>query len=281
MGSSVYTGQLPLETALAAADIWGISVGEELSRLRLSDSSWVGRPPAAYAELHVEQGARLESDGIEIGVVEGTWAAYKADIAVHGVQTHTGPTPMAQRVDALYAAAKVIAAVREIALAEPNDRLHTSVAWMRVTPNSPNATPSLVELKVELRSRSAEVLSAARGSLERVVNETAEATAAQIVVGPWSERETRDFDPELVERVVAGVEQAGLSCRRMLTIAGHDAVVMNAVGVPTVLLFIPSHDGITHNAEEFTSEVDLENGVIALGEAVALLCHDVAVGTTR
>ncbi|GAB2550010.1 Zn-dependent hydrolase [Leucobacter ruminantium] len=272
MGSSVFAGVLSLDAALASSDTREVRVADELERLSLAGDAELAGRVAGYAELHVEQGPRLEEEGVDIGVVDGTWAAYKADVVARGVQTHTGPTPMAKRIDALYGAARAIAAVHELGLARTDGRLHTAVAWMRITPNSPNATPSAVEFKVELRGPDEELLARTRDELLGLLGGITAESGVAFEVGVWSERRAESFDAALADEVERSVRELRLSTKRMPTIAGHDAVVMNAAGVPTTLLFVPSHDGITHNAAEFTSDVDLVNGEAALAAAVQRLC---------
>lgn len=271
MGSSVFTGQLSLAEALAASDAEHTLLSDEVVSRALAGTSALPATVAAYAELHVEQGARLERDGAELGIVDRTWAAHKADVRVHGVQTHTGPTPMALRVDALAAAARLIALLRELGLADPDDRLHTAAAWMRITPNSPNATPSLVEFKVELRSPEEERLHAARAALVAAAQEIERGTGVQCDFGAWSERRAASFDPDLVALATATAISMGIRAQRMPTIAGHDAVIMNAAGVPTVLLFTPSAEGITHHAAEYTEPADQHRGVRALAAVARAL----------
>ena len=75
----------------------------------------------------------------------------------------------------------------------------------------------------------------------------------------------------------AAADRAGLSCRRMLTMAGHDSVNLKDV-VPTVMLFVPSNAGISHNEAEHTDDADLLNGVTMLTEVVTAL---LAGGPTR
>ena len=271
MGSSVFTGQLALRDALAARDAGGAALGEELAQRGLAGGTALPGTVVAYAELHVEQGPVLEREGIELGIVDRTWAAYKADVRVHGVQTHTGPTPMAQRVDALAAAGRLIAQLRELGLADPEQALHTAAAWMRITPNSPNATPSLVEFKAELRSPDEARLRAARAALTAAAGELERETGVRCEFGVWSERRAVGFDPAAVALASAAVAAAGIRARRVPTIAGHDAVIMNAAGIPTALLFTPSADGITHHAAEYTAPADQHRGVRALAAVAAAL----------
>jgi N-carbamoyl-L-amino-acid hydrolase len=72
---------------------------------------------------------------------------------------------------------------------------------------------------------------------------------------------------ELTEKAAA---DAGVSCMRLETMAGHDAISMNRV-VPTVLMFVPSVGGVSHCEREFTEDADLVTGLNVLTRVVGRL----------
>ncbi|MDQ0733758.1 Zn-dependent hydrolase [Arthrobacter agilis] len=278
LGSSVFTGRVPIQAALGATDSRGATLGDCLAAIDALGTDEVPLP-SAYLEVHVEQGSILEREGVDIGVVEGAWGALKLDVQVSGVQTHTGPPPMEERVDALYATALLVTAVREMGLDQPGGRLHTTVGSLRITPDSPNCTPSEVRSKVELRSDDPAILIAARAELEKTLAEIGRMTGASLVVTAESLRETTRMwpkGPEILERAAAGCQ---LSSRRMKTVAGHDALVMNSA-VPSLLFFLPSVGGHTHNRHELTEDRDLVNGLSLMVEAVESLGKEYATSPT-
>ncbi|MFN8941669.1 MAG: hypothetical protein ACK5ZJ_18205 [Acidobacteriota bacterium] len=75
--------------------------------------------------MHIEQGGRLEKAGVPIGVVEGIVGVDRYEVVVRGEANHAGTTPMAERKDALVAAAQVTLAVREIVMSEPGEQVGT------------------------------------------------------------------------------------------------------------------------------------------------------------
>ncbi|WP_424348121.1 Zn-dependent hydrolase [Kocuria sp. CH-021] len=269
LGSSVFTGRVRTEAALDATDSHGTTLGESLAAIDALGTDDVPLP-AAYLEVHVEQGAVLEREGVDIGIVEGAWGAVKLDIRIEGSQTHTGPTPMAERVDALYATALLVTAVHRMGLDHPAGRLHTTVGSLRITPDSPNCTPSEVRSKVELRSDDPEILTAARAELETVLAEIGRETGAGVEVTGESLRETTSMWPHGPQILEQAADRCQLSSRRMKTIAGHDALVLNAA-VPSLFFFIPSVAGYTHNRHELTKDEDLVNGLHLMINAVETL----------
>src|SRR5215813_5084379 len=70
---------------------------------------------AAYLELHIEQGPVLESIGLPLGAVLGTFGVERHLIRFLGQSAHAGSTPMDARRDAFAAAARLALEVREIA----------------------------------------------------------------------------------------------------------------------------------------------------------------------
>lgn len=269
LGSSVFTGRIPAEAALKARDSHGTTLGESLAAIDALGTDDIPLP-AAYLEVHVEQGSMLEREGLDIGIVEGAWGAAKLDIRVEGGQTHTGPTPMGERVDALYATALLVTAVHRMGLDHPSGRLHTTVGSVRVTPDSPNCTPSEVRSKVELRSDDPEILAAARAELGTVLTEIGRKTGAGVEVTGESLREITSMWPQGPQILERAAKKCQLSSRRMKTIAGHDALVLNTA-VPSLFFFIPSVAGYTHNRHELTKDDDLVHGLHLMVNAVEML----------
>lgn len=265
MGSSVYTGKLDLGDALATTDPNGISVRESLEGINCLGEE--PAPRAAYAaEIHIEQGRSMERDGITIGLVDSNWAANKYEFAVLGEQAHTGSTVIADRKDALLGASMLVVAAREVA-DHFLGALHTSVGQLDVYPNSPVVVPSKVSLLLDLRSADESVLAEADAMLHERVNTIESAANVQIEKSAshcWPVTPYQPEGVELAEKVAAGL---GMSHRRVKTLAGHDSTNMKDL-VPTVMLFVPSVDGISHNEHEYTHDDDIVAGVGMLTEVL-------------
>ena len=278
MGSSVFTGKLDLDRALATTDAHGTSVAEALA------SAPEPRPAcpeaaapiladvARYAEIHVEQGRVLEETGTQIGLVDRTWAAAKYRVTVRGAQSHTGSTRMHERRDALYGAALVIAGVRELTEEFEPGLLHTSVSELYVLPNSPVTIAREATMNVDLRSPDESVLARAMDRLEALVRTAGERSATDPKLEPTHRWGLLSYQPEGVELARRSAEELGFSHRRVMTVAGHDSTNMKDV-VPTVMLFVPSVDGISHNEAEYTRDDDALRGVELLTDVVRRLCR--------
>ena len=109
LGSLVHVGGLSLDAALNARGIDGARLGDELVRIGYAGSAPTGAlRPAAYLELHVEQGPVLEAEGFQIGVVEGVQGISWRRISVEGQSNHAGTTPTRLRRDAALTAARIV-----------------------------------------------------------------------------------------------------------------------------------------------------------------------------
>lgn len=269
MGSSVYTGKLDVQQALSTTDRDGVTVAEALSGIGCLGSG-AGPQAAAYAEIHIEQGRNLENDGITIGVVDSTWAAQKYELVVHGDQSHTGSATMPDRQDALLGASLLVVAARELAEDFAAAPLHTSVSQMTIEPNSPVVIAREVRMHLDLRSPNESVVDLAN---ERLMARFAEIeTRARVRIEKATAHSwgVAGYQPEGVKLSMAAAENLGLTYRRIMTVAGHDSVNMKDL-VPTVMLFVPSVDGISHNEHEFTTDDDVCAGVDLLTEVIRRL----------
>ena len=270
MGSSVYTGKLGLEAALATTDAAGTSVREALDAIGCRGD--YDGPEAAYcAEIHIEQGRSMERDGVTIGLVNSNWAANKYEFVVHGEQAHTGSTVIEDRKDALLGASMMVVAARELADRFPGV-LHTSVGQLTVYPNSPVVVPSRVNLLLDLRSADEAVLAAADAALHERISEIERLANVGVERHHSHSWPVTPYQSEGVELAAKAAAELGLSSKQVMTLAGHDSTNMKDI-VPTVMLFVPSVDGISHNEHEFTTDADTVAGVAMLTEVLGRLCH--------
>jgi N-carbamoyl-L-amino-acid hydrolase len=268
MGSSVFAGLMDEQEMLQVRDLSGVSVAEALDAIGYRGND--PRPAVAgYAEIHIEQGRILEREGIDLGAVDYSWYTQKLDIEVVGEQSHTGATAMADRHDALVAASKVVLLVHDVTkkfVAEDGtgeDVIVSSVGRFTVEPNSPIVVARRVHLVADLRSASPDVVAAARASLLDDIAAIAKTHDIAINIRDFDVRDIQRFPQagvELTEKVAA---DRGLSVRPIRTMAGHDSVPMNRI-VPTVMMFIPSVDGVSHCEREFSTDDDMVKGLAAL-----------------
>lgn len=282
MGSAVFTGSLPLSTALGTTDPAGATVAEALGDaldgdpLRLDDI-------ACYGEIHIEQGRLLENAGTTIGLVDRTWAARKFRVTVHGEQSHTGSTVMRDRKDALYGAALVVTAARELADEFPDGVLHTAVSELHVLPNSPVTVAREVRMNLDLRSADEAVIDEALARLEQRIADAEQRSRTRVDRVQTHAWGLMPYHPEGVELARSSANDLDLSSTEIMTVAGHDSTNMKDV-VPTVMLFVPSVEGVSHNEGEYTRDEDATAGLRLLTDVTsrlvsgALTAQDSAAG---
>ncbi|WP_428031937.1 allantoate amidohydrolase [Ancylobacter sp.] len=271
LGSGFFAGRHDAAYALARTDDSGTSLGEALAAIGQCGNDAPPKTPAAYLELHVEQGPALEQAGATIGIVGRNWGAAKFEVRFDGEPAHTGPTPMPRRRDALLAAAYLIAQTRAIADRWPGI-VHSSVGRLLVLPNSSNVVPSAVSLSVEIRAADDRILAEAAALAADAVRDAAARAGVDVGVFEPAERPGRELPRDMRDLTAACAEALGLPHLGLDTISGHDALSLLGL-CPTGLVFVPSAGGIAHSEREYTAPGDLEAGFRLLLEAATRLCR--------
>ncbi len=268
LGSRVYVGDMPSGEANSINDAEGISVKEALEHIGYSGTDHAPKA-GQYLEIHIEQGRRLEDEGKSIGTISSCWGARKLRVEITGRADHTGPTPMQDRKDALLAASHIIVGVRAVS-DQSNSQLHSSVGRLECEPNSPNTVADKATLWVEFRAAETQTLDAAEEALHSVIATAEKIADCSVTI---SDRETRDvveFDRDSLSKIERAFDEADRDYLRLTTISGHDAVQLQSV-CPSSLLFVPSHKGVTHSPDEFTSNDDICAALDASIEAMTAL----------
>ncbi len=263
MGSLVFQGDLPLETALDTKGIDGTTVRENLDRIGYRGTAPVGATKVdSYVELHIEQGPVLDIEKITIGAVEGVQGISWTEFEVSGVSNHAGTTPMRLRHDAGQVAARIACFARELARELGGDQVAT-VGSMTVFPNLVNVIPNRVVFTVDLRNTDEEILRLAEQRLWAFAEEASAAEGTQISRRSLARFEPVAFHPELVNLVEQTARGIGYSVRRLPSGAGHDAQILARL-CPAAMIFVPSVGGLSHNVREHTEPEDLVAGARVL-----------------
>ena len=219
-----------------------------------------------YIELHIEQGGRLEQEGLKIGVVEGIVGLHWIEVTVDGFSNHAGTTPMDQRQDAMLAAAKFTVAVNDAIRAEPGRQVAT-VGRLVPSPNTTNVVPGRVVLTVDLRDLASDKLTRFSARFEQLGREIGAATRTSFTLKGLHHSEPAISDRTVMEWIGRSAEALGLSRQTMPSGAGHDAQEIARIS-PMAMIFVPSVGGISHSPKEFTKPDDVVNGANVLVNAV-------------
>ena len=267
MGSGVFCGAFSLETAYAARDVDGKSVGEELERIGYRGDETPGdHPIGAYFEAHIEQGPVLEDANKVIGVVPAVMGLSWYDCTVTGMEAHAGPTPMHLRRDALQVATTIMQETVAIANRYPPYGRGT-VGMVQVFPNSRNVIPGQVKFSIDLRNVTDDLLNTMHGEIEAFIERTRRETGLSIDLQRVSYYPPCPFHPDCVGAVRAATETLGYSTMDVVSGAGHDAIYVARLA-PAGMIFVPCKDGISHNEIEDAQPAHLEAGCNVLLHAM-------------
>ena len=205
---------------------------------------------AAFLELHVEQGAVLESRHDVIGVVDGVVGQRRFTISIQGQANHAGTTPMSARCDALAAAAEVILGVQAMASNHPGDPVAT-VGRLQIAPNAANVVPGFAELTVDLRDLDPCVLDELTDTLMNMLERIGATSGCAISLDPQFKVDPTPAHLTVQNAIRASAESLGLPNSDLPSRASHDAQEMGRRW-PMGMIFVPSRDGLSHSAKEFT-----------------------------
>ena len=219
-----------------------------------------------YLELHIEQGGNLDKAGVPIGVVEGIVSIDDYDVEIRGFANHAGTTPMAERRNALLAAAQLIEVVQQVVTREPGRQVGT-VGRLTVYPNAPNVVPGLVKHSIELRDLSAEKIARLGAEIRKQAEQIAHKTGTEIAITKAGHDPAARATPEIQSRIEQAAASLGLKTMRLPSGAGHDAQMMAKLG-PMGMIFVPSVGGISHSPRELTRWPDCASGANVLLQTI-------------
>ncbi|TAM91497.1 Zn-dependent hydrolase [bacterium] len=216
--------------------------------------------PAAYAELHIEQGPVLERAGVPLGVVTAIAGMHRYTVRVNGEAGHAGTVPMPVRRDAFSATAE-LALMLESAAREIGDCVAT-IGWLAITPNQTNIVPGLVECRIDARSTDPVRLKELDRRIHALAKEVAGRRSVRIDVHRFEERAPTPLDEGLKGILRETLDAHSLAYLDVPSGAVHDAMCIASI-CPAAMLFVPSIAGASHVGHERTAPADLERGVDA------------------
>lgn len=232
---------------------------------RWNSDEWLG-----FIELHIEQGAVLESREIEVGVVDVISGSTRLLVTVRGQASHTGGTPMHLRRDALVTASECVLASDRIANNPEHHGTRVTVGRIEVRPGSITTIPGWAEFSVDIRDVDSD---RQRRTAEELVAEFERIASGR----------NTDLDVELMgdtspvvlpvwvaDHIVAAAAELGMRYRILPSGASHDSQQVNRIA-PTGMIFVPSRDGLSHVPEEFTSVEQIAAGTRVLLAALMRL----------
>ena len=272
MGSAVYTGAMPLDTAYALKDSKGISVKAALHQIGQLGVTTLGPEDVKAAfEVHIEQGPVLEKEQKTIGIVTGVQHMSRHLITILGQEAHAGPTPMTMRKDPMMALAQFLPQLYAIAEQHaPHGRM--TFGCINAQPDSSNTVPGKLILTADIRhpitANYEQMLTAYEQAVRTSCNDLGLSFTNECF---WS-AEGVEFNEDCINSVKQAVSNSDYSYMELFSGAGHDACNLAAV-MPTTMIFIPCKDGLSHNEAEFASQEHCAAGANILLNAM----HSMAI----
>jgi N-carbamoyl-L-amino-acid hydrolase len=265
-GSSACSGNLDMNEARGLKDKSGVTLPDALKNVgidfeRVKDSGQELKNAAAYLELHIEQGPVLLDLDLPLGAVLGTFGVERHAITFHGQAAHSGSTPMNRRKDAFLAAAKMSQEIYKIA-----ERSGNGVCTIGSCTTKPGIVTSIVEeCRITLDQRHLDSQKLATMLAEAKAASGKFALEGNVKVS-WEriwQIAPRPFHDELISFCDEAIKETCGKSHRLPSGPLHDAAEVAAAGIPTVMMFVQSLHGISHNKIEDTKEEHLEMCVAA------------------
>ena len=274
MGSQIFAGVRALADVLDVHDAAGIPLRRALADTLAALPEAAMRPatgaagmprPEAYLEAHIEQGPRLEREGIPVGVVTGIQGCLWVEYQVRGIAAHAGTTPHEYRRDALEGAMRLIGRLRDRCVARSTSCRFT-VGRLLVEPNTPNTIPGHVTFTVDFRDADA----AAFGMLCRQLLEAQAEEPLALEVRELFRHPPEMFPAQTVGVVAEATRALGHPVFELVSGAFHDALFMANL-CPTAMIFIRCRGGISHNPLELAEPNDVSAGAQVLASTLLRL----------
>jgi hydantoinase/carbamoylase family amidase len=249
VGSRQLVGTLSADALTQLHDADGVTVAQALHDHleRLAELPRI-EPPVerwrAHAEVHVAQRRELR----ELGVVTTVASPRRLEITVTGQSGHSGEVSMADRRDALAAAAEIVLAIEHAATDEPAETVATA-GTLTVTPGAISVIPGQARIGVDMRGIDGVSLDRLQRTIEQAAAEIGRRRGVQVQTVLTRAGEPVELNPAMVSAGLAAAEALKIPARMTWSGAGHDAQHLSSM-TPALLVFVPLHGGESHTPQE-------------------------------
>ncbi|PYP58242.1 MAG: Zn-dependent hydrolase [Gemmatimonadetes bacterium] len=224
-----------------------------------------------FVELHIEQGAVLESSGTPLAVVSAIVGTAQLEVTVSGQPDHAGTTPMDLRRDALAGAAAMLHAIESIAKSLGKPAVAT-VGKLAVEPDQINVVPGMVVFTIDLRHSDLGGRRALEERIRSLCTTISQERRLGIAIRTLQEKPPVAMHPDVRALLARAAKECGVQATEMVSGAGHDAQIL-AARCKVGMLFVPSIGGRSHCPEEATSPKHLELGTRVLTKSLEMLAY--------
>ncbi|RYG71327.1 Zn-dependent hydrolase [Lentibacillus cibarius] len=264
LGSKVLTGEYGLEDLKSIQNEHGDSVYEIAKNVGLEvenvEKDVLRKDEIdAMIELHIEQGAVLETNNKRIGVVQAIAGMKTFKVTLEGDSNHAGTTPMDLRKDPLVGASTIISHLQKTAKTAALSTTVVTVGKITCTPNMTNVIPQKVEFFVDVRDVEMKGIEFISNELDKQVDEISMDHALTGKIELIGASDSMKLSPRIVGLIEKKAEERNDSYMRMNSGAVHDAAMMTKK-TDVGMIFIPSVAGKSHCPEEYTRKEDIKAG---------------------
>jgi allantoate deiminase len=273
-GTRGMLGLIRAEELNTLRDDAGITIAQAMRAAGLSPERYqdaIRTDIDAFIELHIEQGRILYDEKIDIGIVQAITGIQHQAVTVEGQADHAGTTPMHLRRDAFQGAALMAIESTRLIEQEGWPAVVTMGMW-DVKPGAVNIVPGKVRFSVDLRHPQ----EATKQRLAAAIRARGEAIAQErgltISITITADSPPANMDQALQDLLRRSAQACGATWKWMTSGAGHDSQVM-ARYLPAAMLFVPSVEGRSHSAAEYTTIEDATRGASVLATALYQLAY--------
>ena len=261
IGSRALVGTLDDEL-LKRQDARGISIREAIEEFGLNPEeiaqAAMHEDVLGYIEFHIEQGPMLESAGRPLGAVEAIAGQSRLEFTFMGRANHAGTTPMNLRYDTVAAAAEWIGTVERHA--QNTSGLVATVGAIQAKPGATNVIAGETRMSLDVRHRSDKARNAAVDYFVRQAEDIATRRGLRARFNVLMDQSAVPMDPFLLKQVEQAIGQAGCEPYRMVSGAGHDAMIL-AERIPSAMIFLRTPGGISHDPAESVEVGDVAKAI--------------------
>jgi hydantoinase/carbamoylase family amidase len=272
LGSKAMTGALSRDDLDRLVDQNGVTLAEAMRQVgldpeQLRDARLASGQLKAFVELHIEQGAVLESRGVPVGLVTVIAAPTDFRATLTGRSGHSGSTPMSLRRDAGAAAAEVVLAVERAALESPSPNTVGTVGVVAIGPGAINVVPGTAILDVDIRDSDGRAKDAAVERVQADIEAICRRRNIEHRIETLTRLEPISADQAIQDVIGRRCRDSGVDFLPMVSGAFHDAMAIAEVA-PMGMIFVPSRAGVSHHPEEYTSPDEIALGTQLLADVL-------------
>ncbi|WP_066299269.1 M20 family metallo-hydrolase [Bacillus sp. FJAT-29937] len=279
LGSKVLTGKYELEDLkliknVDGKDLYEVAKDFGLEVENIKKDVLKKNEVDTMIELHIEQGAVLESKNKSIGIVQAIAGMKTYKVSLNGISNHAGTTPMELRADPMVGASHIISHIQKAANEMALPTTVATVGKIDCRPNMGNVIPESVEFLVDIRDVEPQGINFIANELRNKVEEISSKYSLSSEIKLVGESEVVKLSPKIIETIEQAAIEQGYSYMKMNSGAVHDAVMLTELA-DVGMIFIPSVGGKSHSPEEYTSIEDIKiGGNLLLNVVLSLTCKE-------